>query len=144
MENVDPNYTAEVGYVPRTGYRRVQAAIGYTFLPKGGPILSHGPTLSSSNFFDWPGKLSDYETTLDYTVTTRSHSVFAASAGTNYVRLLQPFDPTNSGRQKLATGSVHRWKYWTTRFDSKPQSRVPLRFLDARTAAITPAERASA
>lgn len=44
------------------------------------------------------------------------------AAGGAYVRLLAPFDPTNSGRDKLATGSVHQWKYWTTKFDSRPQS----------------------
>ena len=122
MENVDPNYTAEVGYVPRRGFHRGLAAIGYTFLPKGGRVLSHGPTVDSSNYFDWSGTLSDYETTVGYTVTTRSQTVFGTSAGAEYVRLLAPFDPTNSGRPKLATGSVHRWKFWTTRFDSKPQS----------------------
>ncbi|QOY89400.1 carbohydrate binding family 9 domain-containing protein [Paludibaculum fermentans] len=121
-ENIDPHYTAEVGYVPRNGYRRGLTSIGYTFLPEGGRILSHGPILNSSNFFDWQGKLSDYETTLGYTVTTRGLNVFTATAGTDYVRLLQPFDPTNSGREKLETGTVHRWNFWTTKFDSKPQS----------------------
>jgi hypothetical protein len=121
-ENVDPHYTAEVGYVPRQGYRRAYSTVGYTFLPDGGFILSHGPTVSSSNFFDWQGKLSDYETSVGYTVTLRNLNVFTASAGGDYVRLLQPFDPTNSGREKLETGSVHRWKFWTTKLDSKPQS----------------------
>jgi hypothetical protein len=122
MENIDPNYDAEVGYVPRTGYHRGLATIGYTFLPKGGRILSHGPTLNSSNFFDWSGRLSDYETTLGYTVTLRDLTVFGVSAGADYVRLLQPFDPTNTGLAQLPVGSVSRWKFWTTKFTSKPQS----------------------
>jgi hypothetical protein len=121
-ENVGENYSAEVGYVPRTGYHRVLSTIGYTFLPEGGPVLSHGPTLTSSNFFDWSGRLSDYEQTLGYTMTLRNQDVFTASAGGDYVRLLRPFDPTNSGRAELGTGSIHRWKFWTTKFDSKPQS----------------------
>ncbi len=101
-ENVDPNYIAEAGYVPRNGYHRALGTIGYTFLPEGGRVLSHGPTLTTSNFFDWTGKLSDYETALGYTVTLRSGDVFSTSGGADYVRLLQPFDPTNSGREKLA------------------------------------------
>ncbi len=123
-ENVSPEYQAEVGYVPRRGYRRGLATIGHTFLPKGGPILSHGPSLESSNFFDWQGKLADYETTLSYKTTTRGLDVFTVSATTAYVRLLNPFDPTNSGRDKLAPGSVHRANYWGTKFDSKPQSVI--------------------
>jgi len=132
MENIDPKYSAEVGYVPRTGYHRGLATIGYTFLPEGGGVLSHGPTLSTSDFFDWQGKLSDYETTLGYTVTLRNLTSFSASAAADYVRLLQPFDPTNSGRQQLDAGTVHRWKYWTTKVSSKPQSvfRYSLSSLD--------------
>lgn len=122
MENVDPGYTAEVGYVPRRAFHRAGSNIGYTFLPEGGRILSHGPTVTATNFFDWSGRLSDYQTTLGYTVTTRGLTVFSATAGGDYVRLLQPFDPTNSAREKLQTGSEHRWKYWTTKIDSKPQS----------------------
>jgi hypothetical protein len=122
IENVDENYTADVGYVPRSGFHRAAATIGYTFLPESGRILSHGPIFTSSNFFDWPGRLSDYETTLGYTTTLRNQDVFTVSAGADYVRLLQPFDPTNSGREKLETGTEHRWKFWSTKFDSKPQS----------------------
>lgn len=121
-ENVDPNYAAEVGYVPRRGYHRLLGAFGYTFLPEGGIILSHGPTLTSSNFFDWTGKLSDYETSLDYKVTLRNQDVFTVSAITDYVRLLQPFDPTNTGQEKLGAGAIHRWKSWGANFNSKPQS----------------------
>jgi hypothetical protein len=55
-------------------------------------------------------------------VTLRNQSVLSTSAGTDYVRLLRPFDPTNSGREKLNAGSKHSWKFWTTKFDSGPQS----------------------
>ncbi len=123
-ENVDPNYIAEAGYVPRNGYHRALGTIGYTFLPEGGRVLSHGPTLTTSNFFDWTGRLSDYETSLGYTVTLPSGDAFSASAGEDYVRLLQPFDPTNSGRPQLPAGSEHRWRFWTTRFDSRQQSKL--------------------
>jgi hypothetical protein len=121
LENVDEHYSAEVGYVPRRGYRRGLGTIGYTFLPAGGPVQSHGPSLSTNSFLDWHGKLSDYENTLSYTVTLRNQSVFTASGVGAYVRLLQPFDPTNSGQEKLEAGTVHRAKYWTTKFDTGPQ-----------------------
>jgi hypothetical protein len=120
-ENVDTNYTADAGYVPRRGYHRGSGTIGYTFLPKGGHIMSHGPSLITSNFFDWGGRLSDYETTLGYTVTLRNQDVLTTSAGADYVRLLQPFDPTNSGRAKLAADTEHRWKFWNTSYATGPQ-----------------------
>lgn len=42
--------------------------------------------------------------------------------GYDYVELLSPFDPTNSNKDTLATGSRHRWKSWGTEFTSKPQA----------------------
>lgn len=122
VESVGKNYTAEAGYVPRRGYERATATIGYTFLPTGSNVLSHGPTLNSTYFFDPAWRQSDNESFLSYTVTFRSKSVFTTWVAQDFVRLLQPFDPTNSGRQTLATGTEHRWKAWGTQFISKPQS----------------------
>ncbi|WP_425276909.1 DUF5916 domain-containing protein [Spirosoma oryzicola] len=122
LEMVGANYTAEAGYVPRRGYERGTATVGYTFLPTNGPILNHGPTLTSTYFFDKAGRQSDNETYLGYTLTFRSRSVLTAWAATDYVRLLQPFDPTNSGRETLATDTEHNWTAWGTQFTSKPQS----------------------
>jgi hypothetical protein len=122
IESVGKNYTAEAGYVPRRGYERVLGTLGYTFLPTGSGILSHGPTLNSTYFFDPAGRQSDNESLLNYTVTFRSKSVLQAWVATDYVRLLQPFDPTNTGRETLATGMENNWTAWGTEFDSKPQS----------------------
>lgn len=121
-ESVGKNYTAEAGYVPRRGYERVTGTLGYTFLPIASRVLSHGPTVVSTYFFDPAGRQSDNETVLSYVVTFRSKSVFTGWVATDYVRLLQPFDPTNTGRQTLATGTQHNWTAWGTDFDSKPQS----------------------
>jgi hypothetical protein len=122
LESVGQNYTAEAGYVPRRGYERSIGTAGYTFLPTGSPILSHGPTLTSTYFFDRAWMQSDNENLLSYAVTFRSRSVLTGWVASDYVRLLQPFDPTNTGRETLATGTNHRWTAWGTSFVSKPQS----------------------
>ena len=122
VESVGKNYTAEAGYVPRRGYERVMGTLGYTFLPPASSVLSHGPTLMSTYFFDPAGRQSDNSSYLGYVITFRNKSVLTGWVATDYVRLLQPFDPTNSGRETLATGTEHSWTSWGTDFDSKPQS----------------------
>jgi hypothetical protein len=122
VEAVGQNYTAEAGYVPRRGYERSLATVGYTFLPTGSSVLNHGPTLTSTYFFDTFWKQSDNESVFSYAVTFRSRSVLTAWAASDFVRLLQPFDPTNTGRETLATGTRHNWTAWGTSFVSKPQS----------------------
>lgn len=122
FEAVGKNYTAEAGYVPRRGYQRGLAVASYTFLPTAGRIQSHGPLVQSTYFFDPAGRQSDSETYLSYLLTFRSRSTFTGWVATDYVRLLQPFDPTNTGRETLAAGTTHRWNAWGTQFTSKPQS----------------------
>lgn len=121
-ELVGGNYNPEVGYVPRRGYVKINPQISYLFFPKGGKILSHGPLLNSGHFFTENFKQTDYTSFLAYTLTFRERSTFTSWIAHDYVQLLQSFDPTNSGRDTLATGSTHHWNAWGTEFVSKPQS----------------------
>jgi hypothetical protein len=41
----------------------------------------------------------------------------------DYVKLLSPFDPTNSGKDTLARGTSHSWKAFGIEYFSKPQSK---------------------
>ncbi|MBC7919809.1 MAG: carbohydrate binding family 9 domain-containing protein [Ferruginibacter sp.] len=119
---VGRDYNAEVGYVPRRGYVRVNPQVGYLLFPKGGPVLSHGPLVNAAYFFDESFRRTDHETYLGYGFTFRSRSSLTAWTARDYVRLLQPFDPTNAAGDTLARGTEHRWNAWGTDFVSKPQS----------------------
>jgi hypothetical protein len=122
-EYVGKNYTAEVGYVPRNNFIKVNPAVNRLFFTKGGPILSHGIRLSTTYFFDSKMKdVTDNTTFLAYTMSLRNQAVFTGWVASDYVKLLQPFDPTNSGKDTLARGTEHSWKAFGTEFVSKPQS----------------------
>jgi hypothetical protein len=121
-EYVGRNYNPEVGYVPRRGYVKASPALARLFFPKGTKVLSHGPRLTSTAFFNESFNQTDQENIFLYQFTLRTQSVFAVWAGNSYIRLLQPFDPTNSGLDSLSTGTRHRWKAWGLDYISKPQS----------------------
>jgi hypothetical protein len=121
-EYVGTNYNAEVGYVPRTNYVRINPLVGYLFFSKGKKILSHGPKIQSSYFFDTSFNPTDNSSMLSYGITFRTQAVMTAWVGDDYVKLLRPFDPTNSGKDTLATGTEHQWKSFGVDFTSKPQS----------------------
>jgi hypothetical protein len=121
-EYVGKNYLAEVGYVPRQGYVRLYPQIAYLFFPKSKRILSHGPKFNSSLFFDTSMKPTDNATMLIYGVNFRNQSTFNTFVSNEYIKLLRPFDPTNSGKDTLATGSVHQWNAFGFEYTSKPQS----------------------
>ena len=122
QEWVGKNYTAEVGYVPRTGFVRLNPGISRLFFSKSKKILSHGPRFLSSYFFNTSMKETDHTNTLAYVLNFRKTSVFSLSVTDEYVKLLLPFDPTNSGKDTLPRGSQHKWQAVGVDFISKPQS----------------------
>ena len=120
-EYVGKSYSAEVGYVPRSNYIKINPQTGYNFFPKRSRVLSHGPLLSSTYYFNSKFHQTDNETYLDYKVNLRNQATFDTWIAHDYVELLKPFDPTNSGKDTLATGTKHSWNAWGTSYTSKPQ-----------------------
>ncbi|HTE31046.1 MAG TPA: DUF5916 domain-containing protein, partial [Chryseolinea sp.] len=121
-EFVGQNYNAEVGYVPRRNFIKLNPQVGYLFFPKGKTILSHGPKISSTYYFNNTFEHTDNTSILSYTVTFRKLNVLTPWVAHDFVRLLQPFDPTNSGLDSLEAGTEHRWNSFGVDFTSKPQS----------------------
>ncbi len=121
QEVIGKNYVAEAGYVPRKDYVRLNPYIGYLFFKKKGSVLSHGPRLISNYFFKPSLKRTDNETLLLYLFNFRSQAIFNLWVGDVFIHLLDPFDPTNSGKDSLARASNHRWKAVGAEFYSRPQ-----------------------
>jgi hypothetical protein len=121
-EYVGKNYNAEVGYVPRQGYIKLNPQAGFTFFPKGGAVLSHGPNVMYYSFYNTSFKKTDDEAVFNYLVTFRKQSILSAWVSHDYVKLLQPFDPTNFTKDTLARGTQHNWYAWGTQLVSMPQS----------------------
>jgi hypothetical protein len=121
-EYVGRNYTAEVGYVPRNGYFKINPTAARLFFPRGSKVLSHGPRVSALYFFNEKIQTTDRMNMLSYAVNFRDQSAASVSLVDEYVKLLQPFDPTNSGRDTLARNTAHQFYAWRIDFVSKPQS----------------------
>ncbi len=121
QEYVGNNYNAEVGYVPRNNYMKINPTLSRFFFPKGGIVLSHGPQISSTYYFDTKLHRTDNETALTYLITFRNRITFDVVGLNDYVKLLAPFDPTNLGKDSLPKGFASQWN--TIGFDivSQPQ-----------------------
>jgi hypothetical protein len=125
---VGKGYRADVGYVPRRDYTKLTPTIARLFFPKGGVVLSHGPKFTTNYYFNRSFKQTDFEHLLSYPVSFRDQSVLTPWLGRNYVQLLTPFDPTNMGKDSLATGTTHYWTSFGADYTSKPQSLVTYMF----------------
>lgn len=121
-ESVGSNYDAEVGYVPRINYVKFNPQVSYYFFPKGGSILTHGPQFSANYFFDKKFNASDHDDLFTYLITFRNKATLSGVFLDDYVKVLFPFDPTNSGKDSLLYNSKYSWETAGADFVSKPQS----------------------
>jgi len=120
-ESVGKNYIAEAGYVPRTSYFKINPLIKRLFFPAHGFLLSYGPEISWVRFFNDAFHRTDDVFNFTSLFNFRDISTLKLSAFNNYVRLLMPFDPTNSGKDSLQEGTEHNWSTVQMEFISKPQ-----------------------
>jgi len=119
-EYVGRGYTAEVGFVPRRSYFKINPEIAYRFFPENSSVVSHGPILSSTYFFNESFRQTENQSYLAYELTFQNRSEFTAWVAHDYVQLRRGFDPTNALGDTLATGTDHQWNAWGTEYESTP------------------------
>ena len=117
-EIVGEGYTAEVGFVPRKGYFRWQPVLEYKIYPKTEKLINHGPNIEANMFWDPDFNLTDREIVASYEVQWSNTATLMIGGSDNYIKLLAPFDPTNSGGDSLATGTDYNWQTVALGFQS--------------------------
>jgi hypothetical protein len=120
-EYVGANYNAEVGFVPRKGYFKINPTVNRLFFPKGGKILSHGPFAMANIFFNDTIGRTDNTYVLAYNITTRQRASLTVWTARDYVETLFKFDPTNTGKDSLDVGTKHDWNAMGFDYISRPQ-----------------------
>jgi hypothetical protein len=115
---ISSDYRAEVGFVRRKGVYRVNPEIGYRFFSSYDKIAFHGPKLATDFFLNADGGLTDRFITASYGIDWLNRSQFRFVVSDNYIKLLETFDPTNSGGLELEAGSSHSWSNFNTSFNS--------------------------
>jgi Domain of unknown function (DUF5916)/Carbohydrate family 9 binding domain-like len=120
-EYVGENYNAEVGYVPRKDYFKINPSAGILFFPKSGLVLSHSIKAVSVSYFNTRGNSLDNVHYMVYTATSRKNASITSFIAYDYVKLTQPFDPTNSGKDTIGRGTTHMWNAYGLEFNSPPQ-----------------------
>jgi hypothetical protein len=119
---VGENYNAEVGFIPRKGYWNISPEVSYKFFPKSKKVVSHGPRIGLRTYFDTSFQMTDNDTFFAWIVEFLNRSSVGAFTGHEYVMLLAPYDPTNSGGDTLATGSEYNWSTIGTFYHSTQAS----------------------
>jgi hypothetical protein len=103
-EYVGENYSAEVGFVPRKAYWRLEPSYHYKFYPKGKLINNHriGPYYSA--YFDLNGRSIDQFIELRHSINFNNSATFSYAASHTFTELLAPFDVTGTGEKPISSG----------------------------------------
>jgi hypothetical protein len=107
---VGADYIAEVGYIRRKGYFELNPVFQYKFFPSESRIANHGPLLKLDMLFDPSMNLTDRETQILYQIEWMNKSILVIDAKETFIRLLAPFDPTNTGSIPLPANGRFNWK----------------------------------
>ncbi len=108
---IGAGYNAEVGYVQRTGIKNFDPQIRYVFYPKRLKfIISHGPNLELEQLYSDGYGMTDREITLRYMARFRNQSILYLSLHNTYVKLTDPYDPSNSEGLEYNPGD--EFAYW--------------------------------
>ena len=112
-EFVDKAYNAEVGFVPRKGYFRLEPIASYRFYPKRNKIFNnHGPEFYGSQYWritDW--RFTDNQVLVSYQFSLQNRSSFGFGVQNDYTYLTFPFDPSGSGGLQLEDSTGYT--YWS-------------------------------
>ena len=107
---VAAGYISEIGYIRRKGYYEVNPILQYKFFPKSSAVANHGPGFKMDLFFDPSFTEADRESQLSYSFEWMNKTTVSLDVKDTYIRLLDPFDPTNTRGDSLPTGTEFNWK----------------------------------
>ena len=102
---VGEDFNAEVGYVRRTGYKRIAPEIDYDFYPASKILFRHGPTLNYERIWDMGNKKIDESIALRYMLEFDNQMYAFIIASRDYILLTENFDPTRTGGPELMEGT---------------------------------------
>ena len=124
QEYVPIDYSAEVGFVPRTNYIKLQARGGHlVYTKKETPLLSHGPAVEQTYFYNTSFDKMDRTTAIKYLFNFKNRSRLSLGFQDQYIQLQSDFDPLRTGIASLQKGTMHQWNTLSVSYDAKPQNR---------------------
>ena len=124
QEYITGNYSAEVGFIPRNNYIKIQATAGHlTYTKKNTSLLSHGPSIGRTYYFDTDFNKKDQTEQFDYLFNFKNRSRFSVGMRRQCIELLSDFDPLRTNISSLFAGSTHQWNSYKIKYNSKPQNR---------------------
>jgi hypothetical protein len=124
IQDVGKSYNPEVGFVPRSDFKRINPDLTYLFYPKSKLINRHGPKLEFEGLWNETLGTTDRDINLGYIVRFNSLAELEITQRNRYVYLFSNFDPTRSGGAPLAAGTDYSYQNVLVEYRSNPRKKL--------------------
>ncbi len=124
---VGEGFDAEVGFVPRKDYFRINPAVAVSFYPTTGSINRHGPSVRSTFFWNPEIGKTDHEMQFTYAVNFRDNSQVRLTLRNEYTYLFDAFDPTGTDGIALAEDTDYTYTSVSLSYNSDRRKRFSFR-----------------
>lgn len=124
FNEVGDDYTAEVGFVPRVGFKRSFTQGKLNFYPQNNGISSHGATVEYEHIWNDERARTDQLTSVGYEINFRNLSRVTLKGTIDYTYLLNDFDPARENKNFLAAGTDHTYNRVTWGYSSNTRKTV--------------------
>ncbi len=124
VQDVGKSYNPEVGFVPRSDFKRINPDLTYLFYPKSKFINRHGPKIEFEGLWNETLGTTDRDINLGYIVRFNSLAELEVTQRNRYVYLFSNFDPTRSGGAPLAAGTDYSYQNVLVEFRSNPRKKL--------------------
>ncbi|RMG22285.1 MAG: hydrolase [Bacteroidetes bacterium] len=108
----------EVGFVRRKGLHQMTPQLQYKFFPGNSRLANHGPAVALDMFFNHDFEMTDRELEVGYAFQWLNRSQLEIEWEQGYIRLLDAFDPTNTGGVEYEAGTEFSWQEWALSYAS--------------------------
>ncbi len=132
-QDVGANFSSEVGYTPRTRFKRIAPEFYYSWYPKSKIINNHGPGTDVDFIGNDLYGLTDADANLWYKITFQNTSTFYIRIRRDYGQAFFAFDPTfpvDPGKAvNLPVGSGYYWNSVIVNYLSNGRKKLFYTFL---------------
>jgi hypothetical protein len=129
LQDVGKSFNPEVGFLPRSDFKRINPDLTYLFYPKSKLINRHGPKLEFEGLWNETLGTTDRDVNLGYLVRFNSLAEVEVTQRNRYVYLFSSFDPTRSGGAPLAAGTDYSYQNVLVEFRSNPRKKLNLNLI---------------
>lgn len=108
-EYVDENYDAQVGFINRTNYFRINPSVGLTYYPASSLVNDYSFKLTSNVWWRPGFGRTDQDISLGYSGQFSNTAIWDITATYEYVHLFDEFDPSGTDSKPLPANTDYNY-----------------------------------